>query len=239
MNKQLEDFKLFAKDHGVSSTTFDKYATIINNNGELNPMSIAKNLPSAMTPYIIEESTENMIQMDVFSRLMKERIIFLGTGIDSQIANIVNAQMLFLESVEPKKGITMYINSPGGEVYSGLAMIDVMNFVSPEITTIVTGIAASMAFVIASNGTKEHRYALKHSRLMQHQPMGGTQGQASDMEIVVKEINKLKNELYTIISENTGKDLKDIEKDCDRDYWMTAQEAKAYGVIDKVITRKK
>jgi len=237
MNKQLEDFKLFAKSQGVSSTTFDKYSNIMNN-GVLNPTSIAK-LPTAMTPYIIEESTQNLLQMDVFSRLMKERIIFLGTGIDSQIANIINAQLLFLESVDSKKEITMYINSPGGEVYSGLAMVDVMNFVSPKITTVVTGIAASMAYVIASNGDKGNRYALKHSRLMQHQPMGGAQGQASDMEITVKEINKLKKELYQIISDNTGQKFEKIEKDCDRDHWMTAAEAKDYGVIDRVILRKK
>lgn len=232
----LKEFKLFAKDHSVSSTTFDKYSGIINNS-VINPTSIITNLPTGMTPYIIEESVKNITQMDVFSRLMQERIMFLGTGIDSNVANIVNAQLLFLESIDSKKDITIYINSPGGEVYSGLAMLDVMNFVSPKISTVVTGIAASMAFVLASNGTKGKRYALKHSRLMQHQPLGSAQGQASDIEITAREINKLKKELYAIISNNTGKSYEKIELDCDRDYWMTSKEAKDYGVIDDVIIR--
>lgn len=239
--KELKEFKLFAKDHGVSSTTFDKYTGIINNS-MFNPMSIANNLPGGfnpigMTPYIIEERQMNVTQMDVFSRLMQERIIFLGTGIDSQVANIINAQLLFLESVDQKKDIIMYINSPGGEVYSGLAMLDVMNFISPDVSTVVTGIAASMAFVLASNGAKGKRLALKHSRLMQHQPMGGVAPgtQASDMDITVKEINKLKKELYEIISKNSGKSFSKIEDDCNRDYWMTSREAKEYGIIDNVI----
>jgi len=236
MKNAEKDFRLFARDHKVSSTTLDGYKNIMMNN-MLNPMSIAKNLPTNMTPYIIEESTKNMTQMDVFSRLMQERIIFMGTGIDSQVANIVNAQMLFLEAADAKKDITMYINSGGGEVYSGLAMVDVMDFVSPDIQTVVTGIAASMAFVLASNGAKGKRLALRHSRLMQHQPMGGVSPgtQASDMEITVAEINKLKKELYTIISENTSQTYAKIESDCNRDHWMTASEAKEYGVIDKVI----
>jgi ATP-dependent Clp protease protease subunit len=242
--KDLKDFKLFARDHGVSSTTFDKYTTIINKN-VLNPTSIASNLPGGMpmgmTPYIIEERQMNVTQMDVFSRLMQERIIFLGTGIDSQISNIINAQLLFLESVDSKKDITMYINSPGGEVYSGLATLDVMDFVSPDINTVVTGIAASMAFVLASNGTKGKRFALKHSRLMQHQPMGGVSPgtQATDMEITVNEINKLKKELYDVISKNSGQSFEKIENDCNRDYWMTAEESKKYGIIDSVILKRK
>jgi len=244
--KDLKDFKLFAKDHGVSSTTFDQYKKIINKN-HLDITSKAANLPGGefnpmgMTPYIIEERQMNITQMDVFSRLMQERIIFLGTGIDSQVVNIINAQLLFLESVNSKKDITMYINSGGGEVYSGLALLDVMDFVSPEISTVVTGVAASMAFVLASNGAKGKRFALKHSRLMQHQPMGGISPgtQASDMEITVREVAKLKKELYDVISKNSEQSFEKVESDCNRDYWMTAKEAKDYGVIDNVINGRK
>jgi len=231
--KNLEkDFKLFARDKGVSSLTLDQYSKIMNN-GVLNPTS--------MTPYIIEERQMNITQMDVFSRLMQERIIFLGTGIDSQVANIINAQMLFLESVDSKKDITIYLNTPGGEIYSGLAITDLMDYVKPDVSTVVTGIAASMGFVIASNGAKGKRFALKHSRLMQHQPMAGIGPgtQASDMDITVREVNKLKKELYEIISKNTGKSYEQIEKDCDRDYWMTAKESVEYGVIDGIIVRRK
>lgn len=232
MKNVEKDFKLFARDHGVSSSTFDDYSKIMNN-GVLNPTS--------MTPYIIEERQMNITQMDVFSRLMQERIIFLGTGIDSQVANIINAQMLFLESIDSKKDITIYLNSGGGEVYSGMAIIDLMDYVRPDVSTVVTGIAASMAFVIASNGAKGKRFTLMHSRLMQHQPMGGIAPgtQASDMEITVKEVNKLKKELYDIISKNSGQTFEKVEIDCNRDYWMTAQEAVAYGVIDGIIGRKK
>lgn len=232
MENLNKDFRLFARDNGISSTTLDDYSKIMNN-GFLNPTS--------MTPYIIEERSMNITQMDVFSRLMQERIIFLGTGIDSQVANIINAQMLFLESIDSKKDITIYLNSGGGEVYSGLAIIDLMDYVRPDVSTVVTGIAASMAFVIASNGAKEKRFALKHSRLMQHQPMGGIAPgtQASDMEITVKEVNKLKKELYEIISKNTGQTFEKVELDCNRDYWMTAKESVAYGVIDGIIGRKK
>lgn len=238
MKNVEKDFKLFARDHGVSSTTIDGYKNVMMNN-MLNPMSIAKNLPTNMTPYIIEESTKNMTQMDVFSRLMQERIIFLGTGIDDQVANIINAQLLFLEAADAKKDITIYCNTPGGSVISGLAIYDIINFISPDVSTVVTGMAASMGFVLASSGTKGKRYALKHSRLMQHQPMGSMQGQASDMEITYKEIQKLKKELYTIISKNTGQSYEKIDEDCNRDYWMTAEEAKEYGVIDRVIVGKK
>lgn len=232
MKNLTEDFKLFARDHKVSSMGLHQYSKIMNN-GVLNPTS--------MTPYIIEERQMNITQMDVFSRLMQERIIFLGTGVDSQVANIINAQMLFLESIDSKKDITIYLNTPGGEIYSGLAITDLMDYVKPDVSTVVTGIAASMGFVIASNGTKGKRFALKHSRLMQHQPMAGIGPgtQASDMEITVREVNKLKKELYDIISVNTNKSYEQIEKDCDRDYWMTAQEAKEYGVIDGIIGRKK
>lgn len=236
MKNVEKDFKLFARDHGVSSTTFDKYSKVMNNN-ILNPTSILTNLPGNMTPYIIEERTQNITQMDVFSRLMQERIIFLGTGIDDQVANIVNAQMLFLESVDAKKDITIYCNSGGGGIYAGLSIIDIMDFVSPDVSTVVTGIAASMAFVIASNGAKGKRMALKHSRLMQHQPMSGIAPgtQASDMDITVREVNKLKRELYEIISKNTGQSYEKIDEDCNRDHWMTSREAKEYGVIDRII----
>lgn len=240
MKNVEKDFKLFARDHGVSSTTFDDYSKIMNNN-ILNPTSILTNLPGNMTPYIIEERQMNITQMDVFSRLMQERIIFLGTGIDSQVTNIINAQMLFLESTDSKKDIIIYLNSGGGEVYSGLSVIDLMDYVSPDVSTIVTGIAASMAFVIASNGAKGKRFALKHSRLMQHQPMGGIASgtQASDMDITVKEVNKLKKELYDIISKNSGQTFEKVESDCNRDYWMTSGEAKDYGIIDNIINRNK
>lgn len=197
--------------------------------------------PVAMTPYIIEERSMNITQMDVFSRLMQERIIFLGMGIDDQIANIVSAQLLFLESVDSNKDITIYVNSPGGSIYAGNSIVDVMNFVKPSVSTVVTGIAASMAFVISTSGTKGKRFALKHARLMQHQPMTGVAPgtQASDIEITLNEINKLKKELYEIISENTGQPYEKIYADCDRDYWMTSAEAKEYGAIDKVIIGRK
>ena len=197
--------------------------------------------PIGMTPYIIEERQMNVAQMDVFSRLMMERIIFLGTGIDDQVANIINAQLLFLESVDANRDITIYCNTPGGSIYAGNSIVDVMNFVKPDISTVVTGIAASMGFVISTSGTKGKRYALKHARLMQHQPMTGIAPgtQASDIEITLNEINTLKRELYEIIAENTGQPYEKIEKDCDRDFWMTAKMAKEYGAIDKVIVGRK
>lgn len=239
--KNIEkDFKLFARDYNISSLTLDRFANI-NNNGVFNPTSSLVGTPENMTPYVVEERTNNMTQMDVFSRLMQERIIFLGTGIDSQVANIINAQMLFLESVNAKKDITVYINSGGGEVYSGLSTVDIMDFVSPDVSTVVTGIAASMAYVIASNGEKGKRFALRHSRLMQHQPMAGIAPgtQASDMDITVREVNKLKKELYDIISKNTGQSYDVVDRDCNRDFWMTSKEAKEYGAIDRVITSRK
>lgn len=236
----LKEFKLFARDHGVSSTTFDKYSKIINNSG-LDITSKAENLPgglilpNAMTPNIIEERTMNVIAMDVFSRLMADRIIFLGTGIDDYVANVINAQMLFLESTNSKKDITIYINSPGGSVYAGLGIYDVMQFVSPDIVTVNTGIAASMAYVLACAGSDKKRYSLPHARFMQHQPLGGASGQASDIEITAKEIQKLKKELYEIIANHTGQEYQKIWDDCDRDHWMTAKEAKAYGCIDGIL----
>jgi len=242
--KDLKDFKLFARDHGVSSTTFDKYTGIINKN-HLEITSIAKNtpggliLPSAMTPNIIEERQMNAVSMDVFSRLMMDRIIFLGTGIDDMVANVINAQLLFLESVNSKKEITIYINSPGGSVYAGLGIYDVMQFVEPPIGTVNTGIAASMAYVLACAGEKGKRYSLPHARFMQHQPLGGASGQASDIEITAREIQKLKKELYEIIANHTGQEYQKIWDDCDRDHWMTAAEAKSYGCHDGILGRNK
>lgn len=241
MKNIIKDFRLFSKDHGVTSTTFDQYANIINN-GVFNPISVAGNVPGnpmGMTPNIIEERQMNAIAMDVFSRLMMDRIIFLGLGINDQVANIVNAQLLYLESVDKAKEISMYINSPGGSVYAGLGMVDVMNLVKPDIRTVNTGISASMAYVILSNGEKGKRMSLKHARSMQHQPLGGASGQATDIEITAKEIQKLKVELYEIIAKNTGQKYEKVWADCDRDHWMTATEAKAYGVIDEILGEKK
>jgi ATP-dependent Clp protease protease subunit len=226
------EFEKYAVKHvGINSMTLHDYKSKTSVGFE----------PIGMTPYVIEERQMNITQMDVFSRLLMERIIFLGTGIDDQVANIINAQLLFLESVDSKKDITIYCNSPGGSIYAGNSIVDVMNFVKPEISTVVTGIAASMGFVISTSGAKGKRYALKHARLMQHQPMTGVAPgtQASDIEITLNEINKLKKELYEIISENTGQPYEKIHADCDRDYWMTSAEAKEYGAIDKVIIGRK
>ena len=176
--------------------------------------------------------------MDVFSRLMMDRIIFLGTGIDDQIANIIQAQLLFLESTDPKKDIQIYLNSPGGSVYAGLGIYDTMQYIAPDVATICTGMAASMGAVLMCAGTKGKRTALKHARVMIHQPMGGAQGQASDIEITAREIQKLKKELYEIIAKHSGQDFAKVEADSDRDYWMIAEEAKAYGMLDEVLVRK-
>jgi ATP-dependent Clp protease protease subunit len=177
-------------------------------------------------------------QMDIFSRLMMDRIIFLGTGIDDSVANIVVGQLLFLDSSNPGRDIQIYINSPGGSVYAGLGIYDTMQYITSDVSTICTGIAASMGAVLMCAGKKGKRTALKHSRVMIHQPLGGTQGQASDMEITVKEIQKLKKELYDILAFHSGQPLKKIEKDSDRDYWMTAEEAKSYGMVDEVLIKK-
>ncbi|WP_185871111.1 ATP-dependent Clp endopeptidase proteolytic subunit ClpP [Blattabacterium cuenoti] len=191
-----------------------------------------------MTPYIVEERKLNIAQMDVFSRLMMDRVIFLGTPIEDQIANIVQAQLLFLQSVDSLKDIQIYINSPGGDVCSGLGIYDTMQIVEPNVCTICTGMAASMAAIILCSGAKNKRSALKHSRIMIHQPIGGTQGQASDIEITAREILKLKKELYEIISNHSGASIKKVEKDSDRDYWMTSEEAKEYGMIDEILKGK-
>lgn len=189
-------------------------------------------------PYILEERKLNVTQMDVFSRLMMDRIIFFGTEVTSETCNIVNAQLLFLDSVDPEKDISLYINSPGGEVYAGLGVVDTINTISSSVSTICTGMAASMGAVLLVSGEKGKRSALPHSRVMIHQPLGGTRGQASDIEIEAREISKLKDELYQIIADGSGQPFDKIWKDADRDYWMTAQEALEYGMIDKVLTKK-
>ena len=181
----------------------------------------------------------NITQLDVFSRLMKDRIIFLGVPIDDDVANIIQAQLLFLESQDPDRDIQIYLNSPGGQVYAGLGIYDTMQYLKPDVSTICTGMAASMAAVLLCAGAKGKRFALPHSRVMIHQPMGGAQGQASDIEIEAQEIMKIKRELYEIIAEHTSKDFDQVWKDCDRDHWMIASEAKEYGLIDQVLSNER
>src|SRR5690554_2553060 len=217
------------------SKEFKSYAT---KHRGINSMHVDNYIESSLTPYIIEERQLNVAQMDVFSRLMMDRIIFLGTGIDDQVANIIQAQLLFLESADSKKDIQIYLNSPGGSVYAGLGIYDTMQYISPDVATICTGIAASMGAVLLCAGAEGKRTALPHSRVMIHQPMSGAQGQASDMEIAVKEVLKMKKELYEIIAKHSNTDYKKVEKDSDRDYWMSATEAKSYGMIDEVLTKK-
>lgn len=224
MNYGKEFEKFAIKDQGMNSLYFDKVITSM--------------YPTNLTPNIIEERQMNAVAMDVFSRLMMDRIIFLGTGVNDQVANIIQAQLLFLQSVDASKDIQIYINSPGGSVYAGLGIYDTMQFVKPDVATICTGIAASMAAVLLCAGEKGKRSALKHSRVMIHQPMSGTQGQVSDMEIAVRETIKVKEELYKIISNHSGKPYDQVEKDSDRDYWMKSDEAVEYGMIDEVLERK-
>jgi ATP-dependent Clp protease protease subunit len=190
-----------------------------------------------LTPNIIEERQMNAVAMDIFSRLMMDRIIFLGVPIYDEVSNIVMGQLLFLESSNPNRDIQIYINSPGGSVYAGLGIYDTMQYISSDVATICTGMAASMAAVLMCAGEKGKRSALQHSRVMIHQPLGGAQGQASDIEITYREISKLKTELYNIISEHSGQPFEQVEKDSDRDHWMTASEAKEYGMIDEVLGR--
>ena len=217
--EMAKQFKRFAtKDHGVNSLYYDK-------------------IVSSMTPYIIEERQMNVASMDVFSRLMMDRIIFLGTGVDDYVANIIQAQLLFLESVDASKDISIYINSPGGSVYAGLGIYDTMQFVKPDVATICTGMAASMGAVLLCAGAEGKRSALPHSRVMIHQPSGGAQGVATDMEINLKEMLKLKEELYEIISQHSKQPYDKVYKDSERDYWMKAAEAKEYGMIDEVLPR--
>ena len=216
-----DEFKKYAiKHHGINSMYFDK-------------------IVGSMTPYIIEERQLNVAQMDVFSRLMMDRIIFLGTAINDSVANIIQAQLLFLESTDKDKDIQIYINSPGGSVYAGLGIYDTMQFINPNVATICTGIAASMAAVLLCAGEKGKRSGLTHSRVMIHQPLGGAQGQASDIEITAREIIKLKKELYEIIADHTGQKYDKVYSDSDRDYWMKAPEAKKYGIIDEVLKKTK
>ena len=218
----------------IDGNEFKKYAT---KHMGLNSMHVEHYIESSLTPYIIEERQLNMSQMDVFSRLMMDRIIFLGTGINDQVANIINAQLLFLESADSKKDIQIYLNSPGGSVYAGLGIYDTMQYIKPDVATICTGMAASMGAVLMCAGTKGKRSALKHSRVMIHQPLGGAQGQASDIEITAREIQKLKKELYEIIASHSDQTYDKVWADSDRDYWMTAEEAKAYGMVDEILLR--
>ncbi|MCK0129922.1 ATP-dependent Clp endopeptidase proteolytic subunit ClpP [Flavobacteriaceae bacterium F08102] len=221
-----KEFKKFAiKDQGINSLYYDKLISAMH--------------PMALTPNIIEERQMNIAIFDVFSRLMMDRIIFLGTGIDDYVANVIQAQLLFLESTDASKDISIYINSPGGGVYAGLGIYDTMQFIKPDVATICTGIAASMAAVLMCAGTKGKRSALPHSRIMIHQPLGGAQGQASDIEITAREILKLKDELYEIIANHSGQTKKKVDHDSDRDYWMKASEAKEYGMIDEILSRNK
>ena len=213
---------------------FNKYATM-----HMGIKSETLNrFSDSVTPYIMEEREMNVTQMDVFSRLMMERVIFLGTGINDQVSNIIQAQLLFLESMDQDKDIQIYINSPGGSVYSGLGIYDTMQYIKPDVSTICTGLAASMGAVLLCAGAEGKRYALPHSRVMIHQPLGGAEGQATDIEITAREIGKLKKELYDIISSHSGQEYDKVYKDSERDYWMKSYEAKEYGMIDEVMVRK-
>ena len=219
-----KEFEKYAtKHHGINSNYYDKI---------VNSMT-----PVGMTPNIIEERQMNAVAMDVFSRLMMDRIIFMGTGVHDQMANIIQAQLLLLESTDAKKDIQIYINSPGGSVYAGLGIYDTMQFIKPDVATICTGMAASMGAVLLCAGAEGKRSALPHSRVMIHQPSGGYQGVTTDMEINLKEILKLKDELYNIISSHSGQTFDKVFKDSERDYWMKADEAKEYGMIDEVLKR--
>jgi ATP-dependent Clp protease protease subunit len=220
-----EEFQRYANRHiGISSMTLHRYTAVMAN---------------YISPTIIEERQLNIATMDVFSRLMMDRIIFLGVPIDDYVANIIEAQLLFLDSTDPTKDISMYFNTPGGSVHSGLGIYDTMQYISSEIATICTGMAASMGAILLTAGQKGKRSALKHSRIMIHQPMGGVQGTASDIEITTREILKLKHELYMILANHSGNSLEKIEKDADRDHWMTSSEALEYGMIDEVLEKTK
>ena len=221
------EFRKYAIKHqGISSNTFDSYAKYVDQQSDVNNL----------TPYIIEERPLNIAQMDVFSRLMMDRIIFLGEGVNDYVANIVTAQLLFLESSDRTRDIQMYLNSPGGSVYAGLGIYDTMQIISPDVATICTGMAASMGAVLMCAGTKGKRTALKHSRIMIHQPSGGIGGQATDIQININEMRKLRSELYEIIAEHSGQTFEKVSKDCERDHWLSAAEAKEYGLVDEVLT---
>lgn len=219
MDSKKEFNKYAVKHHGISSIALNDFQ-------------------SSMTPYIIEERQMNVAQMDVFSRLMMDRVIFLGTAIDDTVANIIQAQLLFLESLDPAKDIQIYLNSPGGSVYAGLGIYDTMQYVKPDVATICTGMAASMGAVLLCAGAEGKRSALPHSRVMIHQPLGGAQGQASDIEITAQQIQILKKELYEIIAAHSGQTYEKVWENSDRDYWMVAEEAKDYGMIDEVLMRR-
>lgn len=219
----MDEFRKYATRHlGISSLSLQRFTSVANN---------------YISPTIIEERQLNIATMDVFSRLMMDRIIFLGVPIDDYVANIIQAQLLFLESVDSKRDIQIHLNTPGGSVYAGLGIYDTMQYIQPDVATICTGMAASMGAVLLCAGHKGKRTALPHSRILIHQPMGGAEGQASDIEITTREILKLKKELYEIIARHSGQAYKKIEKDADRDYWMTSEEAKAYGMIDEILIR--
>ncbi|MDR2205328.1 MAG: ATP-dependent Clp protease proteolytic subunit [Flavobacteriaceae bacterium] len=222
IKKEFRDFSV--KHMGNSGLATDQYLQTFN--------------PTNLTPYIMEERRLNVAQMDVFSRLMMDRIIFLGTGIDDQVSNIITAQLLFLESADPAKDIQIYINSPGGSVYAGLGIYDTMQIIKPDVATICTGMAASMGAVLLVAGEKGKRSALKHSRVMIHQPSGGAQGVAADMEINLREMLKLRQELYEIIALHSEQAYEWVEKSSDRDYWMTSEEAKNFGMVDEVLLKK-
>lgn len=220
----MDDFRKYATKHlGMNGNTLDE---------------VIKSQGGYLNPYILEERQLNVTQLDVFSRLMMDRIIFLGTQIDDYTANTLQAQLLYLDSVDSTKDISIYINSPGGSVYAGLGIYDTMQFISSDVSTICTGMAASMASVLLVAGTEKKRFALKHSRVMIHQPLGGVQGQASDIEITAREIQKIKKELYTIISDHSKTSYDKVWQDSDRDYWMDAEEAMKYGMVDEVLIKK-
>lgn len=223
MNNNNE-FRKYAVHHmGMSGNTVDDYAQKIDN----------------MTQYVIEERPGNFRAIDVFTRLISDRIIFLGMGVDDQIANLITAQLLFLESSDPKKDIIMYINSPGGSVYAGLGIYDTMQYINPDVATVCTGLSASMAAVLLAAGAEKKRSGLPHSRIMIHQPMSSMQGQATDMEISLRQTLEVKKDLYAILAKHSGQKFEKIEKDSDRDYWMRAADAKSYGLIDEVLEKKK
>ena len=219
--KEVRDYAV--KHKNINGLVYDQYTSVYN---------------GMITPNIIEERKMNAVSMDVFSRLMMDRIIFLGVPINDDVANIVTAQLLFLESLDAKTDVQIYINSPGGGVYAGLGIYDTMQYINPDVATICTGMAASMGAVLLCAGTKGKRTGLKHSRVMIHQPLGGAQGKASDVEITIKEVRKIKQELYDIIAHHSGQTFEKIEEDSDRDFWMRAEEAKEYGMIDEVLQRK-
>ncbi|TCV19259.1 ATP-dependent Clp protease protease subunit [Sphingobacterium alimentarium] len=229
MNIDKNEFRKYAiKHHRIGSQHVDGFIS-----------RVETKLPTNLTPYIVEERQLNVAQMDVFSRLMMDRIIFLGDGINDQVANIIQAQLLFLQSTDAKRDIQIYINSPGGSVYAGLGIYDTMQYITPDVATICTGMAASMGAVLLVAGAKGKRAALKHSRVMIHQPSGGAQGVAADMEINLREMLKLKEELYAIIAEHSGQTYEWVERSSDRDYWMRAIEAKEFGMIDEVLAPRK